>query len=65
MWGHYVVREGCKFFDTKMIKEIDFSEFTDVSSDMIKINRNYFKEIWDERFIVSLWNEVLNYSCNE
>lgn len=57
-WGHYVVRDKCRFFDTLMIKDSDFDEFVKISEDDRKVNRNYFKNIWDERYVKSLWDKV-------
>lgn len=59
LWNHYVLRDNCSFFPFDEVANIGFKEliyFSDVDK---KNNRNYFKKIWDDQYIKSLWDKVL------
>lgn len=59
LWKHYVLRDKCAFEDVEKIRTQSFEEFKYHSQNSININRKYFKKIWDENYIKSLWDTVL------
>lgn len=60
-WGHYVVRDGCRFFDTMKIPELDYSDFCKLGREDIDYNEQYFLNIWDNNYLKKLWDEVMQY----
>lgn len=60
LWEHYVCRDKCRFNDTLTIGDSTFEDFVYSNPDDTKINKAYFKKIWDIDYIKSLWDKVMN-----
>ncbi|SNU06247.1 4-alpha-L-fucosyltransferase glycosyl transferase group 56 [Lachnospiraceae bacterium] len=60
-WKHYVIRDGCKFFDAKLIEKMSFNDFISMKKDDVSINEEYFRKIWDINYVKSLWDKVMEY----
>lgn len=60
-WGHYVDRDGCRFFDTTLIPSLNFEEFCVMNREDIDYNEQYFLKIWDNNYLKKLWDEVIQY----
>lgn len=65
LWDHYVTRDGCVFHDFEKLKNSSLDEINDFSEKEKKINRDYFSKIWDEKYICSLWDRVLQYEKSD
>lgn len=61
-WQHYVVRDKCRFFDTKKIQGMSFEDFCFFDNNDKTTNVMYFKKIWDINYIKSKWDNVLSYN---
>lgn len=60
-WGHYVLRDKCRFFDVEVLKNCTFEEFCEFD-EIAKVNNiKYFEKIWDINYIKSLWDNVINF----
>lgn len=60
-WGHYVVRDGCRFFDTTLIPYMRYEEFCGISREDIDYNEQYFLNIWNNDYLKTLWDKVMQY----
>lgn len=63
-WNHYVIRDNCSFFDTLKIKDMSFEEFTLNNSTNQLNNQNYFSKIWNDNYVKSLWDKIMNFRSN-
>lgn len=61
LWGHYVVRDKCEFYDITSIPSLNFDEFIGFGGQ--EHNRQYFSKIWDDKYIKYLWNIVIEAEC--
>ncbi len=59
-WNHYVERDGCVFFDALTIENLDFIGFIRYDEKDRAANIKYFQHIWDDLYIKSKWDVVLN-----
>lgn len=61
-WKHYVIRDHCRFYDAKNLESLSFKQFVSVNDEDITNNYEYFRKIWDIRYIKSLWDDVMRYN---
>ncbi len=60
-WDHYVIRDRCSFYDTKLIENMTYDDFVSFSEKSIKNNVAYFRKIWDLNYVKSLWDNVMEF----
>lgn len=60
LWTHYVDRDGCNFYNFFDIDSLSFKDFCYFDEASKISNKNYFSNIWDIKYICSLWKKVFN-----
>ena len=58
-WQHYVGRDNCVFYDTKLINTMSFEEFASDNEEGLSVNKKYFEKIWDDNYIKEVWDRVM------
>ena len=58
-WQHYVGRDNCVFYDTKLINTMSFEEFASDNEEGLSVNKKYFEKIWDDKYIKGVWDRVM------